>query len=92
MLVEDGDKFYLAYVSTHPRAGVAERTELILKDRVSLFQRKHWTLYRKMAIPFLVYWFIRVVTAPFSFFLITGEYGRVPQMHVLHLRQGLTKA
>ena len=79
VLVENENRFYLAYVSTHVRANGAERTELILKDRVSLFRLKHWTLYRRRTKPFvlLAHWFIRLVTVPFSLFFITDEYWRV---------------
>jgi len=77
VLVEHNDQFHLAYVSAHVTPDGTQKTELILKDKTSLFELKHYNLYRRKLIPSMAYWFLKVVTAPFSFFLTTDEYCRV---------------
>ena len=79
VLVENENRFYLAYVSSHVTASGAERTELILKDRVSLFRLKLWASDHESSRPLVRFarWSLNLVTSPFAFFLTTDEFCRV---------------
>jgi hypothetical protein len=85
VLVEIDNRFYLAYVSVHVTEHGTERTELNLKEHVSLFNLKRYPLtplkypglFRRNIIPFLLLTYLRLVTLPFSNFFNTDEFCRV---------------
>ena len=79
VLVEYEHRFYIAYVAAHVTKKCAEKTELILRDRISVLRLKHYPfrLRPRSALRSIMYALIQLVTAPFSYFFTTDEFYRV---------------
>ena len=95
VLVEIDGRFYLAYVSAHLTKHGTQKTELILKDAISLFDLKRYTLIRNKGRSFIadltsviksgflvtMHFYLRMATAPFNYFFKTDEFHRIVNLN-----------